>query len=69
MLRPAGAILSVLLVAGCAPVTLNSGPSAGHLRAEDAATFTEEGGVGLSPYAYALWRALPQHDFLEAVHA
>ena len=37
MLRPAGAILSVLLVAGCAPVTLNSGPSAGHLRAEDAA--------------------------------
>ncbi|MDR2788169.1 MAG: secretin N-terminal domain-containing protein [Candidatus Accumulibacter sp.] len=31
--RHAGAILSVFLVAGCAPATLSGGPSAGHLRA------------------------------------
>jgi general secretion pathway protein D len=36
MLRPAGAILTVFLVAGCAPATLNGGPSAGHLRADEA---------------------------------
>lgn len=36
---------------------------------EAAATFVANGGAGLSPYAHALWRALPQHDFTEAVHA
>ena len=35
---------------------------------ESAATF-RNGGEGLSPYARALWRALPQHAFLGADHA
>ena len=35
---------------------------------ESAATF-RDGGDGLSPYALALWRALPQHMFLGAAHA
>lgn len=35
---------------------------------ESAATF-RDGGEGLSPYAWALWRALPQHEFSEAAHA
>ena len=34
MLRLAGAFLTALLVAACAPTTLSGGPSAGHLRAE-----------------------------------
>jgi general secretion pathway protein D len=37
MLRLAEAILIVLFFAGCAPTTLNNGPSSGHLRAGDAA--------------------------------
>ncbi|MDR0578025.1 MAG: type II and III secretion system protein [Candidatus Accumulibacter sp.] len=38
MLKTAGAILAAsFLVAGCAPATLSGGPSAGHLRAGDAA--------------------------------
>ena len=37
MLRLAGAILIVLFFAGCAPTTLNGGPSSGHLRADDTA--------------------------------
>lgn len=36
---------------------------------EDAATFRENGGAGLSSYARALWRALPQHDFTGELHA
>lgn len=36
MLRTAGATLTALLLTACAPSTLNGGPSAGHLRAEDA---------------------------------
>lgn len=36
---------------------------------EDARTFGEDGGANLTPYARALWRALPQHDFLEVGHA
>jgi len=35
---------------------------------EQAATF-RDGGEGLSPYARALWRALPQHTFQGAAHA
>lgn len=35
---------------------------------EDAATF-RDGGEGLTPYARALWRALPQHAFSGAAHA
>lgn len=34
MLRLAGAFLTALLVAACAPTTLSGGPSTGHLRAE-----------------------------------
>lgn len=30
---------------------------------EQAATFMRDGGEGLTPYARALWRALPQHEF------
>ena len=37
MLRLAGAFLTAILVAACAPTTLSGGPSAGHLRAEDVA--------------------------------
>jgi len=36
---------------------------------EDAVTFKRDGGAGLTAYASELWRALPQHDFTEAVHA
>ena len=36
MLRTAGATLTALLLTACAPSTLDGGPSAGHLRAEDA---------------------------------
>ena len=36
MLRIAGATLTALLLTACAPSTLDSGPSSGHLRAEDA---------------------------------
>lgn len=36
---------------------------------EQAATFMRNGGEGLTPYARALWRALPQHDFMEPVYA
>lgn len=36
MLRIAGATLTALLLTACAPSTLESGPSSGHLRAEDA---------------------------------
>ena len=36
MLRIVGATLTALLLAACAPTTLSGGPSAGHLRAEDA---------------------------------
>ena len=37
MLRFVGAILTALLITACAPTTLSGGPSAGHLRAENAA--------------------------------
>lgn len=36
---------------------------------EAAATFMDNGGAGLSPYARALWRALPQHEFTGELHA
>lgn len=36
MLRIVGATFTALLLTACAPSTLNGGPSAGHLRAEDA---------------------------------
>jgi general secretion pathway protein D len=36
MAKLAGLVLSTLLVAGCAPATLSGGPSAGHLRIENA---------------------------------
>ncbi|MCM5557017.1 ATP-binding cassette domain-containing protein [Pleomorphomonas sp. JP5] len=36
---------------------------------EQAATFREDGGAGLTPYARALWRALPQHAFSGVAHA
>ncbi len=40
MLRTAGAIVSALLLVACTPATLSSGPSTGHLRAEDKAKTT-----------------------------
>lgn len=36
MLRTVGATLTALLLAACAPTTLSGGPSAGHLRTQDA---------------------------------
>jgi general secretion pathway protein D len=41
MMKLFGAILGVLFFAGCAPTTLNGGPSSGHLRAGDAARSRE----------------------------
>ena len=37
MLRIVGATLASLLLTACAPSTLSSGPSSGHLRADDVA--------------------------------
>jgi general secretion pathway protein D len=42
MPRTVGVILAAFLVAGCAPVTLSGGPSAGHLRAGDGAAGARE---------------------------